>query len=55
MVRTTGNVCAISNEVAVIQWIVLCRKNGMTAHVIIFWLIHVMSLAMTVSGMCFLM
>ena len=34
-------------DAAVIQWIILCLKNGMTTHVIIFWFIHVMSLTVT--------
>ena len=44
----------LSSDVAVIQWITLCHKNGMTTRVIALWHIHVTSLTTSVSTMRFL-
>ena len=44
----------LSYDVAVIQWITLCHKSGMTTRVITLWRVHVMSLTTSVSTIHFL-
>ena len=43
----------LSYDVTVIQWIILCHKNRMTACVTTLWQIHIISLTMPVSAMLF--
>ena len=44
----------LSYEIAVIQWIMLCHKNGLITCVITFWRIHATSLEMSVTTIHFL-
>ena len=47
-------ILSLSYDVAIIQWITSCHKNRLTARKITLWRVHVGSLTMSVSTMCFL-